>query len=127
MYNSGLLPNAGKNDSRSQECTDQSSPSLDVRALLKWAAHSADIECDALAAGDNLAVRGVVARRHISSRSVVISLPRRLTLTVKAGQSSPMPDVVPEKLWKSCDSWVPFHMDATLKYTKRTTAYCLRQ
>jgi len=45
-----------------------------------------------------------VAKVYIPAKSVIISIPRKMALTVNAGQSSPMPDLVPEKLWISLDA-----------------------
>ncbi len=77
---------------------------VELQDLLSWAGNSANIHCSALAADDNLAVRGVVAKHYIPAKSVIISIPRKMALSVNAGQSSPMPDLVPEKLWKSLDA-----------------------
>lgn len=71
--------------------------------LLKWAAETADITCSSLAADNTLAVRGVVATQYIPRKAVIISMPRKMVLAVAAGQSSPMPDLVPQKIWKNCD------------------------
>lgn len=76
---------------------------LDVQSVLSWAADSAKVDCSSLAADSSLAVRGVVARHDIQRSANILSIPRNLTLAVKAGQQSPMPDLVPEKTWNSCD------------------------
>ena len=39
-----------------------------------------------------------MAKNYIPAKSVIISIPRKMALTVNAGQSSPMPDLIPEKL-----------------------------
>ncbi|KAL0043703.1 hypothetical protein WJX82_004753 [Trebouxia sp. C0006] len=80
--------------------------SVELQDLLSWADNSANIHCSALAPDDNLAVRGVVARNFIPAKSVIISIPCKMALSVNAGQSSPLPDLVPEKLWKSLDASV---------------------
>jgi hypothetical protein len=77
---------------------------VELQDLLSWADNSANIHCSALAPDDNLAVRGVVARNFIPAKSVIISIPCKMALSVNAGQSSPLPDLVPEKLWKSLDA-----------------------
>ena len=93
-----------------EHCFEQKHKSVDrisnveLQDLLSWAGNSANIHCSALAADDNLAVRGVVAKHYILAKSVIISIPRKMALSVNAGQSSPMPDLVPEKLWKSLDA-----------------------
>ena len=76
---------------------------LDVQQILTWATEEADIKCNYLAADDNLPVRGVIARWHMPARSVMISMPSTMVLTVAAGQPSPMPDLVPDKTWKTLD------------------------
>ncbi|KAL0038391.1 hypothetical protein WJX77_004597 [Trebouxia sp. C0004] len=92
--------------------------SVELQDLLSWAGNSAKIHCSALAADENLAVRGVVARKYIPAKSVIISIPRKMALSVKAGQSSPMPDLVPEKLWKSLDASIQIAL-VLIRETKR--------
>ena len=92
-----------------EHCFEQKHESVDrifnveLQDLLSWAGNSENIHCSALAVDDNLAVRGVVAKQYIPAKSVIVSIPRKMALSVHAGQSSPMPDLVPEKLWKSLD------------------------
>ncbi len=98
-----LLWHAEQHFEQKHESLDQNFKT-ELQDLLSWAGNSANIHCSALAADDNLAVRGVVARNYIPAKSVIISIPRNMALSVNAGQSSPMPDLIPEKLWKSLDA-----------------------
>ncbi len=79
-------------------------PMIDVGTLLRWAADTANIKCKHLTAGDDLAIRGVLARQNLPARSTMVSVPRKLALTVVTGHSTPMPKLVPQKLWKSFDT-----------------------
>ena len=98
---------------------------LDLQDLLSWASNKAEIECSSLTTDHSLAVRGVVAKHHIPAKSSIISIPRKMVLSIVAGQGSPMPALVPEKLWKSLDVYVRLCMHAcafTLMIVRQLTA-----
>ena len=70
--------------------------------LLLWAA-SAGIQCSTLRSDDTLHVRGLAAQTNITGETVIVSLPRRVALSVSAGQKCPAPHLIPEEAWSNAE------------------------
>ena len=68
--------------------------------VLQWA-KSLGATCSALTADDTLKVRGVVATADIPGGSVIASLPRKIVLSVSPEQKCPIPNLVPEEVWRT--------------------------
>lgn len=95
----------GDSNAWQDKCNDDGH-SVDVQQVLRWAEEKADIQCPYLAADATLPVRGVATRWHMPARTVMISMPSKMALSVAAGQPSPMPDLVPEQTWRALDGSV---------------------
>lgn len=79
------------------------SNSDDGQAALEDWALAAGIVASQLAPGAGCAGRGVFAKSKISGKAPVVSMPRGFALSAVAGQSCPMPDLIPAKLWDLSD------------------------
>ena len=83
-----------------EECPAGAAQCDGLPELLTWAAaHGA--QCDRLQSDNTLAIRGLTATTNIPGGSVIVSLPRSLTLSVSASQSCPSPHLIPQDVWSS--------------------------
>ena len=69
--------------------------------LLAWA-NDLGIRSPKLAPGDDLDVKGLVAKEDISSGSAVVSMTREHSLAVIDNQKTPFPKLVPAEVWDEC-------------------------
>ncbi|KAL3142193.1 hypothetical protein ABBQ38_002543 [Trebouxia sp. C0009 RCD-2024] len=72
----------------------------EVEDLLTWGEQSG-VQCNNLKYDRSREVPGLLATSGILGNSVIVSLPRRLALSVSAGQPCPIPHLVPVQLWSS--------------------------